>query len=396
MKKAAIDNLIMQQEGLDFLRREDIENIQLRLLNMQIERSRAFSGFYRDLSPLSSLEGLKYLPFTTAQDIAENYRGLLLVSPEDIARIRTEYTSGTTGTPKKVAYTMYDCDRTKDFFVCGLSEFIGPGDTTLICMPTSDPLSLGGLVASAVESLGARPITAGVGLTFSRLADIINAEKPDTYVGMPATLLSLFRIMGGDCTIRRALTSGDTTSEFLQSECEKYLKEPLFPHYGLRESGLGMAYTCHAHEGMHIRENDIITEIISQSGTPLPDGEWGEIVITTAGLEAMPLIRYKTGDTGRILPSPCPCGSVTRRLEVRGRMTDGPAVWDYDRAVFSLNGTVDFKLSQNDAIILVSDSKFIDGVRISAKDIFPDRNVTVRSVSPEDGPLYLGKRAISE
>ncbi len=394
MKKAAIDKLIMEDLGLSALTRRDIEDLQLRLLNMQIERSRAQGGFYSGLSPLSSLDELKRLPFTTSRDLEENYSSLLLVPPEDIARIRTEYTSGTTGTPKKVAYTTYDCDRTAEFFACGLSEFIGSGDNTLICMPTSDGLSLGGLIARAVKSLGAEPIAIGVGRTFSQLMETVREKRPNTYVGMPVTLLALFRIMGPECTIERALTSGDTASEFLQRECEKHLKAPLFPHYGLRESGLGMAYTCAAHEGMHIRENDIITEIVSPAGTSLPDGEWGEIVITTIGLEAMPLIRYKTGDIGRFLPSPCPCGSITRRLEVRGRITYGPAVWDYDRDIFSLPGTIDFKLSENDVIILVSESKFISGVRLAAGEMFPDKNVTVRALQPEDCPLYTGKRAI--
>lgn len=395
MKKAAIDKLIMNDTESPSLSRWDIETLQLRLLNMQIERAHARGGFYRGLSPLASLEELKLLPFTTAKDLTDNYSSLLLVPPEDIARVRTEFTSGTTGTPKKVAYSMYDCDRTAEFFACGLSEFIFSGDTTLICMPTSDALSLGGLISMAVENLGAVPVKAGVGRTFCELTQIIRDTRPNTYVGMPTPLLSLFRLMGKECTIERALTSGDTTSQFLQRECEKYLREPLFPHYGLRESGLGMAYTCAAHEGMHIRENDIITEIVSPAGVPLPDGEWGEIVITTAGLEAMPLIRYKTGDIGRILPSPCPCGSVTRRLEVRGRITPGSAVWDYDEAVFSLPGTIDFKLSGNDVIILTSSCSFIPDIQQAAGKIFPCKNVNVRTVTEQDGPLYMGKRTIS-
>ncbi|MBR5218101.1 MAG: hypothetical protein IKV89_00075, partial [Clostridia bacterium] len=78
------------------------------------------------------------------------------------------------------------------------------------------------------------------------------------------------------------------------------------------------AVTCQAFEGMHLRENHIIAEIIDASGNVLSDGEYGELVITTIGLEAMPLVRYRTGDFTRILP-PCPCGGVTKRLDTVSR-----------------------------------------------------------------------------
>ena len=92
----------------------------------------------------------------------------------------------------------------------------------------------------------------------------------------------------------------------------------LYPHYGSRECGLGGAVTCEAFEGMHLRENHMIPEIIDEKGNVLPEGEYGELVLTTIGADAMPLIRYRTGDYTRILP-PCPCGGVTKRLDIVSR-----------------------------------------------------------------------------
>ena len=99
-----------------------------------------------------------------------------------------------------------------------------------------------------------------------------------------------------DFPIRRALISADACPAGVMEELEKGLGGKLYPHYGSRECGLGGAVTCSAFEGMHLRENHIIPEIIDENGNVLPDGAYGELVITTIGLEAMPLIRYRTGD----------------------------------------------------------------------------------------------------
>ena len=83
----------------------------------------------------------------------------------------------------------------------------------------------------------------------------------------------------------------------------------------MAETGYGVAVECARHEGMHIREADLLMEVVDGEGKGLDDGEWGEIVVTTLTRRALPLIRYRTGDEGRILPGPCPCGSVLRRLK---------------------------------------------------------------------------------
>lgn len=95
---------------------------------------------------------------------------------------------------------------------------------------------------------------------------------------------------------------------------------------GLTESAYGCAVECRSHDGMHIREADIFLECVDVvSGRPVPPGQKGEIVLTTLTREAMPLVRYRTGDYAAILPGPCRCGSPLRRLErVQGRIVRGP------------------------------------------------------------------------
>ncbi|HOO90690.1 MAG TPA: hypothetical protein PLA74_07685, partial [Syntrophales bacterium] len=126
----------------------------------------------------------------------------------------------------------------------------------------------------------------------------------------------------------------------------------VFNHYGMTEMGLGGGVECEALAGYHIREADLLIEIVDpETGESLHDGEWGEIVFTTLTREGMPLIRYRTGDISRFIPAPCPCGTVLKRLEpVFERMSwkitlysgDILTIGDLDDALFPLCGILDF------------------------------------------------------
>ena len=178
----------------------------------------------------------------------------------------------------------------------------------MICFPLSGPYGLGELIAEAVTRLGATPLKLGPRLSYDDYRDAM--ERADTFVGMPVQLLSLLRAWG-PLRLERALVSGDACPAGIMAACEDLLGSRLFPHYGSREMGMAGAITCPAHEGMHLRENHVIAEIIGPDGGVLPPGETGELVITTVGMEALPLIRYRTGDFTRILPAPCGIRTVS-------------------------------------------------------------------------------------
>ena len=125
-----------------------------------------------------------------------------------------------------------------------------------------------------------------------------------------------------------------------------------FSHYGSVESGLGAAVDCSAHSGLHVRESDLVFEILDENQRPQATGEWGEIVLTTLSRRGMPLVRYRSGDYGRLLPGICPCGSVLARLDqVRGRINWRLSLQNgaqlslaaLDEALFSLPGLLDFQ-----------------------------------------------------
>ena len=164
--------------------------------------------------------------------------------------------------------------------------------------------------------------------------------------------------------------------------------------------GMAGAITCPAHSGMHLRENHIIAEIVSPEGVPLPAGETGELVITTIGMEALPLIRYRTGDFTRILPSPCPCGSETLRLDRVWRKSMHPSMSRLDEVVFSLPEIVDYRAEKTGESIfltvLTTKKADAQGIASAIESSLPELQISVsaREVSSHDTALYQGKRVL--
>ena len=395
MKKTNLDLWICQAEGLSKLTRESLEALQLSRLNALLARVTARGSFYRGYPDhLDSLNQLQTLPFTTAADLSGGK--LLLTSQSQVSRVISGATSGTTGPAKRIFYTQTDLDHTVGFFAAGIGEMLRPGEGCLIAFPFSGPFGLGDLIAKAVEGLGGIPIPAGSWRSWGGLSDLVRAARPAAYIGFPVTLLSLARIYGERFPIGKALVSGDACPPGVMDALETQLGSRLFPHYGSRECGLGGAVTCPAFEGMHLRENHILAEIVDEKGKVLPTGAYGELVITTMGLEAMPLIRYRTGDFTRFLP-PCPCGGITRRIDRVSRRSAGLSMEDLDSALFPLPGLVDYRASLTDALelfaLVLEDGLEGQLIQRAARCCpqYPIRVKTARA-APDHGPLYPGKR----
>lgn len=406
MQISRIDKLIQEQEGFLPSSREEIEGLQLKKLNELLKREERRGGFYKNLpSSLSSLEELQNLPFTTEEDLVKQGHRMLLLSQAEISKVISEQTSGTTGAGKRVFYTEEDCMRTIQLFEAGLGEFIFPGNKTLVCMPYSGPFGLGELISAAIRNLGAEPIEAGIGKSYGQLKELLDKEKPDTFVGMPVVLLALLRLFGRG-SLRRALVSGDACPDLVISETEKLLGSRLWPHYGSREMGLGGAICCEAHEGMHLRENHVIAEIIDENGKNVSDGCFGELVITTIGMEAQPLIRYRTGDRTRILSDRCACGSCVIRLDEVSRIGASGQMRLLDNRIFEIGEIVDYRITwladgaELEALLLPSACEDALKKNIEARILNSWRKlqeevtlkVKLLPVCPEDRPLYAAKR----
>lgn len=400
MKRSRIDALIKQQENLTEVTRESIRQVQLQKLNRLLQREKERGGYYKGLPEhLDSLEELALLDFTTEEDLAQHGMKMVLTSQAEIQRVLSDATSGTTGRAKRVFYSEKDCENTIQLFMAGLGEFVFPGSRTMICMPFSGPFGLGELIAEAIVRLQAKPLKVGCQLSYGELGEILERERPDTYVGMPVQLLSMLRYCGKG-SLKRALVSGDACPDSVVSECEKILGTRLFPHYGSREMGLGGAICCDAHEGMHLREHHVIAEIIDSNGNNLPPGEYGELVITTIGMDAMPLIRYRTGDYTRIISKKCPCGSEVIRLDKLQRNKRESAILGLDEALFALEGLIDYKAEIKEegmSFVVLTDGKVSEAkVREKIEKQCSGRsvNIEIRKAQRSDRPLYVGKRMI--
>ena len=399
MRKTRLDHWICEVESLPELTREGLDALQLRRLNETLARLKARGGVYADYpEKLESLSQLAGLPFTTPAMLGKAPGAYLLTSQSEVSRVISGATSGTTGPAKRVFYTERDTGHTVGFFAAGIGEMLRPGEKCLIAFPFTGPFGLGDLIAKAVERLGGIPVRAGFGSSWEELSALVAETQPETYIGFPVHLLGLTRMYTKPLPIRRALVSGDACPRGVMEALERTLGNKLYPHYGSRECGLGGAVTCPAFSGMHLRENHIIPEIIDPDGQVLPEGEYGELVLTTIGMEAMPLIRYRTGDFTRILP-PCPCGGVTRRIDTVSRREGEISIEKLDSALFSLETLIDYQASFDG--ILRLEVRTLDGggeewLNYTARQCCPGREVWLR-VSPAlaaDVPMYLGKRYV--
>lgn len=397
MKMAALDFWVREQEGIHLLTGEKIEELQLKKLNMLLAKEKERGGFYQDLPAwLSDLSELSKLPFTTEEDLKEQGHRMVLLSQAKINRIRTEETSGTTGQAKRVYYSAADNERTISFFAAGLSELVHAGEKTMICMPFTGPGGLGELISEAIRRLGAEPLETGIGKTYRELLGVLKAERPQTFVGMPVPLLSLLRLEGERSSLRRALVSADACPKTVMAEIEARLCSRLYPHYGSRELGLGGAVTCPAFSGMHLRENDIIAEIVDEAGRPLPRGQWGELVITTVQAEAMPLIRYRTGDYTRLMPGICPCGSPLARLDRVVRLGGRSRMERLDSAVFAIPEILDYRAVLEEKVL------YLEGYVTGPCESLPAELLgypvrwKLQPFSEEFLPCYAAKRSIRQ
>jgi phenylacetate-coenzyme A ligase PaaK-like adenylate-forming protein len=149
---------------------------------------------------------------------------------------------------------------------------------------------------------------------------------------------------------KAVLLSADMAPPALRKRIERAWNCETFNHYGLTESGWGGAVECAAHRGCHIRELDLLIEIVDFQGMRLPEDAWGEVVLTTLRRPSFPLIRYRTGDRGRLLSGICPCGSPLKRLEVTGRLPiEGASgtpldLYEVENTLWSFEEIQDFSL----------------------------------------------------
>ena len=308
---------IAERTGLgNRLSPESLSEWQREKLRNAVLYARTRTRFYRDLEYPSA--GAAGLPFTTPADIAADPPAFLAIPPGDVARVTTLMTSGTTGIRKRIFFSESDLERTRNFFATGMKTLVTTGQHTLILISDDTENSLGSLLRSALSRIG---VSADILYGMQDAEEVARAARgADCLVGMPAELLYLSRLHP-DLRPGSILLTADYVPRCVVKSIADTWKCRVYTHYGLTEVGFGFAVDCDSHRGHHCRVADFFIEIIDpETGLPVKSGIPGEIVITSLASEAMPLIRYRTGDRSRLIDSRCGCGGMSPRLgRIEGR-----------------------------------------------------------------------------
>jgi len=311
-----------------------INDTQLALVDKQIKRILASGNYYSEvykkagITGVNSAEDFEKIPFTDKADLRNAYPlGIQAVPDEQVVRIHSS--SGTTGKPVIIPYTAKDVDDWATMFA-RCYEIAGITNKDRIQITPGYGLWTAGIGFQAgCEKLGAMAIPMGPGNTEKQLQMMIDLESTVLCATSSYALLLAEEINRRGLRDKIKLKKGVIGSERWSEAKRKYIHNALgielYDIYGLTEIyGPGIGINCLGENGMHIFDDYLYTEIIDpQTGEVLPDGEEGEIVITTLVKEGAPLIRFRTHDLSRIIPGECRCGRSYPRLDIiKGRSDD--------------------------------------------------------------------------
>ena len=317
--------------------RAELTALQVERLRETVRRTMA-SPFYepilreRGITPesIQSLDDLRRLPFTTKDDLRSHYPfGLCAVPLEKIVRVHSS--SGTTGNPTVVCHTQQDLDDWANQ-VARCMYMVGLRDTDVIQNTSGYGMFTGGLgIQYGAERLGAMTVPAAAGNSKRQIKFITDFGSTALHAipSYATRLAAVFHEEGIDPVKDTKLTTliigAEPHSEEQRRRIEELLGVKAYNCFGMSEmNGPGVAFECKEQNGLHIWEDYYIAEVVDPvTLEPVPDGEVGELVLTTLRREGMPLLRYRTRDLTRFLTGTCPCGRTHRRIDrFKGRSDD--------------------------------------------------------------------------
>lgn len=310
-----------------------ISELQMQQVNKQIEALRRAGSFYgkkleeAGISGISSQEEFEKLPFSEKDDLREAYPLWLMTAPEEkIVRIHSY--SGTTGVPVIIPYTAKDVDDWAIMFA-RCYEMAGITNKDRIQITPGYGLWTAGIgFQNGAEKLGAMVIPMGPGNTDKQLQMMQDMQSTVLCSTSSYALLLAEEIekrgLKDKIHLKKGVIGSERWGDAMRKRISEELGIELYDIYGLTEIyGPGIGISCRENQGMHYWDDYLYIEIVDPvTLKPVPDGEMGEIVITTLVKEGAPLIRYRTHDLSRIIPGECPCGSKYPRLDVIMGRTD--------------------------------------------------------------------------
>jgi len=325
------------EEDIETMPREKLEDLQLERLRKSVARASA-SRFYGDLfrkigldpDGITSLDDLRKIPFTTKDDLRDHWPyGFLAVPRDDLVRMHSS--SGTTGRATVIFHTQSDINGWTNI-VARSMYMTGMRRSDVFQNMMTYGLFTGGLgFHYGAEKVGALIIPAGSGNSKRQIQLMQDFGTTAIHVipSYALHLTSVFEEVGvdprRDTKLAIAFLGAEPHSEKTRKKIEEFYGLKAFNSDGLSEmDGPGVAFECPNQMGMHVWEDNFIMEIIDPDTLePVPEGEEGELVMTTLLRGGMPILRYRTKDLTRIVPGPCECGRVHRRIErIKGRTDD--------------------------------------------------------------------------
>ena len=364
------------EKELERLERGNLEKLQINRLIITLQQA-ARAPFY-DRMPqigkllntgITSIEQIRELPFTTKEDLRCNFPwGFLAIDKRDAVRLHSS--SGTTGNPTVVYHNKHDLSSWSNLMARSLFS-AGVRDTDVFQNICGYGLFTGGLgFQYGVERLGCLSIPAGAGNS-TRQIKLMQDYGTTVAHAIPSYLGRLYDVFKEEGLDPRAATQLHTLvigaephTEEHRRRIEEMFGVKAYNSFGLSEmNGPGVAFECTEQNGLHVWEDAYIVEIINpKTLQPVPDGEIGELVMTTLDRQAMPIIRYRTRDLTRFLPGECPCGRTHRRLDrIAGRTDD----------MFILKGCNVFPMQ-------------IEGVLMKLPEVGDDYRITLDTINDQD------------
>lgn len=343
------------QIPVEELSQEKLESYQIREIRKMIHMLKEKSRFYReslaDWEPdrIRTMEDFRQLPTVCEADLAGQEWLFQCVDASRVRRVVTVPTTGTTGKSKRICFTEEDLELAQDFAPYGFAVMCDPGDKVLVMMSGGSPGSIGDNIRRGIEPIGMEVKSYGLVEDLESAAQCLLSFQPDVIVGIPLQMMALQRYMDQKAyafRLKSILLSADDVPEAVCRQLRRGWGCHTFRHYGMTEICMFGALECQGQSGYHLRAADHLFEILH----PDEDG-FGEIAVTTFHHTGMPLLRYRTGDIGRITTQICACGSPLARIEtIRGRKKNCAAfpkgtvfLGDLAEAVFSVPKIIDWE-----------------------------------------------------
>lgn len=334
-------------------------------LKKNVRRMREKSPFYRRRlaaagvteDDIETLADISKMPFTFPVDLSGTSYALTCMSQSQIEKPVTFYSSGSTGTKKRIFFSMADIKKILDFLPRGMNTVIGREEGRCqVFLQNSQGRGIGGILAQSLNAFGMKGWTSDLADSVEDIIQLTLDNNINVWFGEAITILRATRILSQRMDLTKlgmkcVFITMTNISDSMKSYLEKAWNCPVSTHYGLTESGWGLAVDCDVCPGYHYDEMNHIIEIVDpDTGEVLPYGTEGEVVLTNIARDCMPLLRYRTGDIAKLTRSECGShldvlGHIVRRKEgatvIKGKDIF-PAL--FDEPIFSMEDVLDYRL----------------------------------------------------